>query len=310
MWLQRQLTAKTLLKADVCDPSVDIYEKVFGFFHIIFLDGVMDGSDAAAELSRLDGMLEICGGVSAYLESASQSARHSIQRHFLPPLYLLAEIPYQTYTRFRESTNDFLKQLQRICGHAQDICAQKLQPYAKCRKLWPLDLYLSQLIDIQLLTKDPSFIHRSGAFYHCYHICLTITLCNWSRNEASTYLQKLQDNFVMSLVPIQSPILPVQIIANAHSLFGMREDIIQLSSHRDVSDTCWKREFEIAQALVNGQKLFALMSKHVRSKVTRFLYQSAMSAGEDRHNDIDSVEIFLQALDSDLTESWYRDQKH
>jgi hypothetical protein len=304
---QRLQQARWLLHNELTTGTTNTYDRVFWMLHMIFLEGIF-GHTGFSEpyLRHLDGIMSAFGGVGAFLTKIGTDASYSIQKRYIPSMYVVAEISFSSEQEFLRAHAGFRRSLRKTREWCLNIQQSNCNFSQNRIDLLPLCSYLTRLVDTQLLCPRASFLNTSGAFYCCHDLILTLTQYHECHDDVLAYLMEVQRQIVAHRGRVNTTnklLQPLQLLANTHNLATIRGCIDETWQQKNGTGGSQEQLSQISQLLVHGQKLFALMPSHVRSKLTRMFCQAALCITEGLYTDL-LEDDFLEAVDTELIRAW------
>lgn len=308
---QRCSLTRSVLQKELRGTNVNRFDQVFCLLHMIFLEGILGALGGCGRyVEHLDDLMEASGGTGAFLATTANSTSYAIQTRYVSSMYLVTRLSIKNEEEFIRARTNFITSLRQIKSWCFSTWKTTNLDFNENRhKLWHLCTHLSLLIDTHLLSPNDSFISASGAFYCCYDIALTLTQYNFSHDQTLTYLLEVQKHIVTTNTRsgnATNVLQPLRLLGNAHDLASIRDDMDGILQYdRDSAAGPQSMPvYEVSQKLVDGQKLFALMPDHVRSKLTRMLCQAAICITDEIHPDL-LDEVSLELIDRELIKAWY-----
>jgi hypothetical protein len=281
--------------------------------HLAMLD-LVDKQHArqAMHIRFLDDFLEDNGGIAFFFsDKAAISDISMCTASRFTSQFLTARIEVSTQVRLRMSIQRYLESLRRThcwasAHNAHSVAGSTGSLNDGYRNLGPLIEYFEHLREESTKKQNSrlakTWAQISGAHFCAFSLTMTLVEHTTSPSEVSLFLQYLQHIMDMSIdrdrVPQAGTLIGLHPHAAAHILSQVRIEVFPMVRVG--------KEVAIMQAIVDAQKMFALLSQGRRDELVGWLIGIVLSLTDkcDAGLPFPSFQDWVSCLEAEIWEAW------
>ena len=279
--------------------------KLLAIQHLAVLEFIHGDSDVqATHIHALDQYVESEGGIVDTFSRIEDTSMLCFAARFYSAEFLRVQVQIVTSPQLKIITERFSCSLRGIQAWACQMRSQ-LSPMARHRsELSHLINYLYHLIEVWLSDRCSKLFHIvSGAWFCSFSLAITLSEYSQTFSEAFDFLLRVQQ-CMRNSTGISSQF--GEELADLHPFAtGVIIGHLRAQTFANLPEARQK-ELTISQAVVDAQKLFALLGEASRIKLVEFALECALPSASRRGNDgLAPLGVGrLQELEKEILTNW------